>query len=106
VTGGLRRTPDPAFTSFVVTDIRTVRTFVFSSSDDPDFDKEVRRRMTADGVGSYLHFVAMSDTSEDFNVWAVLDCSSREQARRFARRYFGSVVAYGVIPGRLGLKYV
>jgi hypothetical protein len=90
----------------VAVDVRPVRAFVFSISDDPDFDMQVRERMTEDGVASYLHFVAMSDTSEDFNVWAVLDCHSREQARRLARRYFGSVIAYGVLPGRLGLKNV
>jgi hypothetical protein len=90
----------------VVADIRHLRAFVFASTDDPDFDTEVENRMREDGVGSYLHFVAMSDTSEDFNVFAVLDCNSREQARRLARRYFGSVVAHGVVPGRLGLKNV
>jgi hypothetical protein len=91
----------------MVADIRSLRTFVFaSSSDDPDFDQSVERRMREDGLGSYLHFVAMSDTSEDFNVLAVLDCNTREQARRLARRYFGSVVAYGVVPGRLGLKNI
>jgi hypothetical protein len=85
-------------------DIRVVRSFLFSNSDDPDFPTWVRDRMREDGVDTYLHFVAMSETSEDFNVWAVLDCNSREQARRLARRYFGSVVAHGVIKGLLGLK--
>lgn len=90
----------------MVADIRLVRAFVFSSSDDPDFDKSVRERMAEDGVETYLHFVAMSEDSPDFNVWAVLDCNSRQQARRLARRYFGSVVAYGELPGRLGLKNI
>jgi hypothetical protein len=90
----------------VAVDIRLVRTFLFSNSDDPDFPTAVRESMTHDGVETYLHFVAMSETSEDFNVWAVLNCNSREQARRLARRYFGSVVAHGVIKGRLGLKNV
>jgi len=87
-------------------DIRVVRAFVFTTSDDPSFDTEVEKRMKEDGVGSYLHFVAMSEEKSDFNVWAVLDCNSREQARRLARRYFGSVVAYGVVQGRLGLKNI
>jgi hypothetical protein len=87
-------------------DIRPFRTFVFSRHDESNFDELVRERMRYDGMGSYLHFVAMSETSEDFNVWAVLDCNSREQATRLARRYFGSVVAHGVIKGRLGLKNV
>lgn len=88
----------------MVVDIRVVRTFVFSSSDDSDYPTTVRTRMRQDGVDTYLHFVAMSETSEDFNVWAVLDCNSREQARRLARRYFGSVVAHGAVKGLLGLK--
>jgi hypothetical protein len=90
----------------VAVDIRTVRAFVFSNSDDQDFDRTVQERMAEDGVRSYLHFVAMSDTSPDFNVFAVLDCNSKGQARRLARRYFGSVVAFGELQGRLGLKNV
>lgn len=79
---------------------------MFSSEDSDNFDREVQQAMAQDGTRRYLHFIAMSDSSPDFNVFAVLDCNSREQVRRLVRRYFHSVTAYGVLQGRLGLKNI
>lgn len=79
---------------------------MFSGSDDPDFDSIVQQQMVRDGVRGYLHFIAMSDApaSEDYNVFAVLDCNSDAQALRLARKYFHSVIAFGRVQGPLRLK--
>jgi hypothetical protein len=85
-----------------------VRAFVFANRPEDSFETLVQEQMATDGVRAYLWFVARCDTCDDYNVFGAFDCASKAQARRLARQYFGpeSVVAFGVVPGRLGLKNV
>ena len=103
----LRERPHPRLTLAVYGELLPVRAFVFTASDRSDFDEEVQRQMAADGVRRYLQFIAMSDqgASDGKNVFAVLECNSREQAELLAETYFGSSIGFGVVMGPLGLKW-
>ena len=84
------------------------RVFVYGTTDDPAFDAHLDALMRDDGTRRYLHFVALSEADEDGNhkVFAALDCNSDHQARRLARRYFHSTLAFGRVMGALGLKHI
>ena len=84
------------------------RAFVFGTTDDEAFDEHLEARMRDDGTRRYLHFIALSEAGEDgrYKVFAALDCNSDEQARRLARRYFHSTLAFGRVMGALGLKHI
>jgi hypothetical protein len=86
----------------------TNRVFVFTSTDDPDFSRNLQTKMVKDGTRRYLRFVAISDDpdpDDGYNVFVALDCNSDAQARFLAKRYFQSTLAFGRVMGALGLKH-